>query len=50
MAFFREIRTSERITNRTNPQSFEYMKIKPETPMTENEAAEFWKGVFEKQT
>jgi len=50
MAFFREIRTSEKITDRTNSQSFEYMKIKPETPMTENEAAEFWKGVFEKQT
>ena len=50
MAFFREIRTGERITNRTNPQSFEYTKIKPETPMTENEAAEFWKEVFKKQT
>lgn len=46
---FREIRKSERITDQYEPQKKEYgfMKIKPESDITVEEARETFREIFE---
>lgn len=46
---FREIRTRERITDRTeSKEELGYLKIKPETEMTVEEVKGFWDELFKR--
>ena len=44
---FREIRTTERITEEDNRKNREYSKIRPETDITVDECTTFWNSLFQ---
>ena len=47
---FREIRTTERITEedeKKNRENRKYLKIKPETDITVDECTAFWNSLFQ---
>lgn len=45
---FKEIRTKEKITDKTEEQSNNYLNIKPETKMSMEELTKFWEEEFKK--
>ena len=45
---FREIRTSERITEEDERKNREYSKIRPETDITVDECTTFWNSLFQR--
>ena len=44
---FREIRTTERITEEDERKNREYSKIRPETDITVDECKAFWNSLFQ---
>ena len=44
---FREIRTTERITEEDDRKNREYLKIRPETDITVDECTAFWNSLFQ---
>ena len=44
---FREIRTAERITEEDDRKNRGYLKIKPETDITDEECKTFWNSLFQ---
>ena len=44
---FREIRTAERITEEDDRKNRGYLKIKPETDITDDECKAFWNSLFQ---
>ena len=44
---FREIRTTERITEEDDRKNREYQKIRPETDITVDECTAFWNSLFQ---
>ena len=44
---FREIRTTERITEEDERKNREYSKIRPETDITVDECTSFWNSLFQ---
>jgi len=45
---FKEIRTKEKITDKTEEKSNNYLNIKPETKMSMEELQDFWNEEFKK--
>lgn len=45
---FKEIRTNEKITDKTEEKLNNYLKIKPETKMSMEEIEDFWVEEFRK--
>ena len=45
---FREIRTTERITEEDERKNREYSKIRPETDITVDECTTFWNSLFQR--
>ena len=45
---FREIRTTERITEEDDRKNREYSKIRPETDITVDECTTFWNSLFQR--